>query len=145
MKLASIKHEFVESAPHDLEDGKLYVSISFRTAIHLCACGCKNKVVTPLRPARWKLYFDGDTVSLSPSVGNWQFPCKSHYWIERDKIRWAKPWTDKQIAEGRMSDTEDLQLYYEGRRESDSNSADQLVADENQTSLLTKIWRRIHR
>ena len=53
------------------------MSIPYATAVHLCACGCGNKVVTPFSPAEWQLTYDGDTVSLSPSIGNWQFPCKS--------------------------------------------------------------------
>jgi hypothetical protein len=58
-------------------------------------------VVTPLSPTDWALTYDGETVSLDPSVGNWGFPCKSHYWIERSKVIWAPQWTDWQIAEGR--------------------------------------------
>jgi hypothetical protein len=42
-------------------------------------CGCGKKVVLPLHPTHGKLTYDGETVSLSPSVGNWSFPCESHY------------------------------------------------------------------
>jgi len=34
-------------------------------------------VVTPLSPTGWSLIFDGETVSLYPSIGNWNFPCRS--------------------------------------------------------------------
>src|ERR1700686_2041895 len=115
MKRNSFVHEFVETIPPDLDEGKLYVSIRYRTAVHLCACGCRNKVVTPFRPVRWHLAFDGDSVSLSPSVGSWQFPCRSHYWIVNDRVRWAKPWTDEHIAAGREHDAQDLQHYYAER------------------------------
>ncbi|WP_245801874.1 DUF6527 family protein [Chitinophaga sancti] len=37
----------------------------------------------------FKLTYDGETVSLHPSIGNWQFNCKSHYWINKDVIRFA--------------------------------------------------------
>lgn len=88
-----LDHRFVEFIPKDLEAGVLYISVRFRTAIHLCACGCGNKTVTPLSPVRWKVTFDGKTISLDPSIGNWNFPCKSHYWIENNKVLWAEKWT----------------------------------------------------
>lgn len=89
MKPTAIKHEFVESFPSQLDEGTLYVSIPYATAAHLCASGCGNKVVTPLSPVDWQLLFDGETVSLTPSVGNWQYPCRSHYWIKNDRVVWA--------------------------------------------------------
>ena len=73
----AFKHEFVEFIPEELKEGTLYVSIRFATVSHLCACGCKSKVVTPLKPTDWKLIFDGKTISLDPSIGNWSFPCQS--------------------------------------------------------------------
>src|SRR5580658_1812602 len=79
-----LKHQFVEFIPDELEQGTIYVSIRFATASHLCCCGCGNKVVTPIRPADWKLIFDGKTVSLDRSIGNWSFACQSHYWIVRN-------------------------------------------------------------
>lgn len=63
-----------------------------------------NKVVTPLTPTDWCLVFDGDTVSLDPSIGNWNFPCRSHYWIYRNRVKWAKAWTPAKIQAGRASD-----------------------------------------
>jgi hypothetical protein len=83
------KHLFLNLLPPVIEAGTLYVSMDFGTVIHLCACGCGRKVVTPLSPRDWKLIFDGDSVTLSPSIGNWQYPCRSHYWIRRSRIEWA--------------------------------------------------------
>jgi hypothetical protein len=111
MKRLDLKHEFVEYIPRELEEGVLYISIRYRTAVHQCACGCRNKVVTPIRPSDWKLLFDGDTVSLTPSIGNWQFPCRSHYWIKNNQIRWAGQWTDDQIVAGRGRDRRDRERY----------------------------------
>lgn len=115
MKRELIQHEFVEDIPEELKDGVLYISIRYRTASHLCACGCGDKVVTPIKPPKWHLTFDGDTVSLSPSVGNWQQPCRSHYWIRNNQVDWAKPWTDAQIEAGRAKDMSDVCGYYAGR------------------------------
>lgn len=61
--------------------------------MHLCACGCRTKVVTPISSTEWRLIYDGESVSLYPSIGNWQFPCQSHYWIRRNEIRWAREWS----------------------------------------------------
>lgn len=112
MRRDSLDHEFVEEIPTLLVEGILYVCIPFRTAVHLCPCGCRNKVVTPIKPARWHLTFDGDTVSLSPSIGNWQIPCRSHYWIRNDRIRWSRGWSDAEIEEGRERDARQLRDYY---------------------------------
>ena len=94
-------HEFVDSIPGDLEPHVLYVSLEFRTTMHLCACGCRNEVVLPIRPTAWTLSYDGVAVSVSPSVGNWSFDCRSHYWIRRGRIEWAGDWSDEEIALGR--------------------------------------------
>jgi hypothetical protein len=108
---------FVEFVPSQLEEGKLYVSIEYATSVHLCACGCGNKVVTPISPAEWQLIWDGDTVSLFPSIGNWEFPCRSHYWVRRSEIHWAPQWTAREIAKGRTRDAGDLARYYGGHQE----------------------------
>lgn len=89
MTVPQLLHEFVTTVPDDLEGGVLYVSMPYATAIHLCACGCGNQVVTPLSPSGWQLVFDGVSVTLHPSIGNWRLPCRSHYWIRRNNVRWA--------------------------------------------------------
>jgi hypothetical protein len=100
----TIQHEFVEFIPEELEEGVLYISIPYATTQHSCLCGCGNRVVLPLHPTHWQLLYDGETVSLKPSVGNWSFPCRSHYWIARNRVRWAGTWTREQIERGRQRD-----------------------------------------
>jgi hypothetical protein len=100
-----LKHEFVEFIPDELKQGTIYVSIRFATVAHLCCCGCGSKVVTPLRPTDWKLIFDGKTISLDPSIGNWSFACQSHYWIRHNKVNWAGQWSKEEIGAGRAYDT----------------------------------------
>jgi hypothetical protein len=140
MRRYSLTHEFVESMPSELEEGKLYVSIRYRTASHLCACGCGNKVVTPIRPPKWHVTFDGDAVSLRPSVGNWQLPCRSHYWIEHDRVRWATAWTDNQIAVGREQDARDIRDYYAERR--DGPAPKPAAAGDRNPSFVSRLWSR---
>lgn len=84
-----IKHKFVDIIPEKLEPNIIYISLQHCTAIHLCTCGCGNEVVTPISPNDWSLTFNGKTVSLSPSIGNWQLPCRSHYWIRNSSIIWS--------------------------------------------------------
>jgi len=97
----TVKHIFVESVPGELEAGVLYISMDYATTIHSCLCGCGREVVAPLSPTDWKLLFDGETVSLSPSIGNWSFPCESHYWIRRNRVRWSTKMSRQRIDAGR--------------------------------------------
>jgi Family of unknown function (DUF6527) len=109
-RLTRLKPEFVEFIPDQLEQGVLYVSRRYSTAAHLCCCGCGLEVVTPLNPAKWHLSEQGGTVSLRPSIGNWSFPCKSHYWIEGNSVRWAGAMSPAAIAEVKARDRRDAEL-----------------------------------
>jgi Family of unknown function (DUF6527) len=110
----TLRPEFVGEIPRELEDGVLYVSMEFATVVHRCACGCGGKVVTPLSPTDWRITYDGEGVSLSPSVGNWSFPCRSHYVIGANRVQWAPPWSDAQIEAGRALDRVRKDAYYRG-------------------------------
>ena len=103
-RINSLEHKFVDHIPDILDDGVLYVSIPFATAVHRCCCGCGSEVVTPLDPTDWRMTFDGKSVSLCPSIGNWSFDCQSHYWIHRNQIRWARRLSEDEIAKGRARD-----------------------------------------
>ena len=85
----TLRHRFVENIPEVLEQGVLYVSLRYRTMVHRCACRCGEEVVTPIGPAAWTMTYDGDGVTIAPSIGNWSLPCRSHYWIERGRVLWA--------------------------------------------------------
>lgn len=103
-RVSHLRHEFVEYIPDEVHPGVLYVTMTYATAVHLCCCGCGLEVVTPLSPTDWKLVFDGETVSLKPSIGNWSFPCRSHYWVRRNRVDWAEGWSKERIEAGRRSD-----------------------------------------
>lgn len=90
MKLHRLEPTFVTHVPRDLENGRLYVSMEYATAVHLCACGCGTKTVTPLSRDGWTLKFDGG-VTLRPSVGNGQSACRSHYLLTGDTVQWLPP------------------------------------------------------
>lgn len=127
---------FVEFIPRELQTGKIYISMVYTTTVHLCASGCGNKVVLPLSPAQWKLFFDGETVSLCPSVGSWDLPCQSHYWIRKNKIQWAAQWDEKRVEAGHRNDARAVSDYFDDR-------AVALVADEGDKSRRLSIWARL--
>jgi hypothetical protein len=88
--MKTVQHQFVEFIPEQIEEGILYISLPYSTAVHRCICGCGNEVVTPISPKDWQLTFDGNYVSLFPSIGNWNFRCRSHYWIKKNVIEQAE-------------------------------------------------------
>jgi hypothetical protein len=109
---AVLTHEFVEFIPENLKERTLYISITYSTAVHKCFCGCGREVVTPFSPTDWQLIFDGETVSLYPSIGSWSLPCQSHYFITKNKVVWAQKWTKRQIARGRAREARARDEYY---------------------------------
>lgn len=108
----TLRHEFVEFIPDAIDEGKIYVSIEYATAVHKCACGCGKEVVTPLSPTDWKLIFDGKTISLDPSIGNWGFLCRSHYWVTNDRAIWAEDWSQARVDANRAQDRRAKDKYY---------------------------------
>lgn len=150
MKASHFAPQFVESIPEVLEPGVLYVSMSLASVIHLCACGCGQEVITPLSPTDWKLCFDGENVTLDPSIGNWSFPCRSHYWIRGGKIRWSGTWSTEEIADGRAHDRARKEAYYSHHditkdRHPSEPVAIAAVSEDNalRLSWLRRVWNRL--
>lgn len=54
---------------------------------------------------------EGGKVSLAPSIGNWTFPCRSHYWIRRNQIVWAGAFSDQMIKRAQARDRSDIELH----------------------------------
>jgi hypothetical protein len=99
-----LEHRFVDAFPERLTPGMLYVSLEYGSAAHSCCCGCGEEVVTPITPTDWNITYDGETVTLHPSVGSWTLPCRSHYVIRRGRVSEALSWTDSEIAAERRRD-----------------------------------------
>jgi len=112
----ALRPQFVEFVPGTLEGGVLYISCKYKTASHLCCCGCGNKVVTPLNPSGWKLTEQRGAVTLYPSIGNWNFPCESHYWIQENRIEWARKMSRQQIITVRAGDRLAQERYFDETR-----------------------------
>ena len=107
-----MQHKFVEFIPDELEYEILYISIEYKTVAHLCACGCSREVIAPISPTDWKLIYDGTSITLHPSIGNWDFKCRSHYWIKNNNVIWSNQWTDEQIEATKKRDFSNKRTYY---------------------------------
>lgn len=116
MKQFQFTPRFVDTIPEILEPGNLYISKRFRTASHLCACGCGSRVVTPLKPTKWELTEKQGRVSLWPSIGRWQLPCKSHYYITDNKVDWRGSISEAEMRAVQEQDARDLHSYYASRK-----------------------------
>ena len=107
MRTARWETEWVEDMPEVIKEGKVYISIKHRLTEHLCACGCRAEVSLPLGRSEWRIEYDGETVSIRPSVGNWRLPCRSHYIIQESVTRWCKPWSAREAVAGRIRDRQE--------------------------------------
>ncbi len=107
-RIRQVTFEFVELLPSKLKDGVVYISIEHRTIIHNCCSGCGEQIVNGIGPAEWSLTFDGETISLDPSIGSGALACNSHYWIQKNQIMWAEPLTEKQTRRSQLADRNDI-------------------------------------
>jgi hypothetical protein len=140
IKPTRVRHVFVEFVPEELAPATLYISIEYATTVHACLCGCGSRIVTPLSPTDWRMTFDGETVSLSPSIGKWSFACQSHYWIVSDTVRWAGRMSVQKIQVGRERDGREKQAYYFENR-SPADGAD-MPASLRAVRWLRRVFRR---
>ena len=125
MRIQRLQHVFVEYIPEILEPTKLYISLEFATASHKCCCGCGREVVTPFSPNDWKMTFDGESISLSPSIGNRNFPCRSHYFIRSGHVVEAPSWDHG--PETRPSE----------------KTSEERPASRQQVGALSRFWRKL--
>lgn len=73
-------------------------------------------------------------VSLRPSIGNWNYRCKSHYFITNNRVIWADKFTQKQIASVQAKDNFDKQKYIANKNKQGSNS------EQDSDSWFSKLW-----
>jgi hypothetical protein len=117
VKRLRFRHEVVAALPEALRPSVLYVTADGDVAGHLCACGCGREVITPLSPTDWSIDFGQQGATLMPSIGNWAFPCRSHYFIENGAVWWAGDMSNRAIALGRHRDKASKQRYYERQQQ----------------------------
>lgn len=89
MKINKYRIEFVDTIPKTINEGILYICVNCNVIVHKCACGCGEKTVTPLdKNNGWIMKYDGQSVTLRPSIGNFNINCKSHYFITESRVDW---------------------------------------------------------
>lgn len=147
LKHIALEPRFVKGVPRELEPAVLYVSMEYGTVVHSCCCGCGFEVVTPLTPTDWHLTFDGEGVSLWPSVGSWYLPCQSHYVIEGNRVWEAGSWSKTRIeAEQRRDNRAKAKFYLRPDATMEAYSAPAEEAETKQSEvtpvgLVTKLRR----
>lgn len=92
-RVSEIRYAFVDTVPKNPELGTIYISIKYRLIIHLCLCGCDERVTLNLAPNGWNFTFDGQSISIHESIGNVGIPCRSHYIIRKNHVNWLSPLT----------------------------------------------------
>lgn len=135
MRQRVIEPRNVDAIPQSLEDGVLYVCERYGIATHKCCCGCGEEVITPLNSAEWSIVRQGARVSLFPSIGNWSFPCRSHYWIKGNRVVWAGTLTPGEIRAVKVQDREARIAYAEAL----SNAQEAVT----RPGLVGRIWRAV--
>lgn len=111
LKITSLRPDFVKHFPDSLVEGVLYISEEYESAGHRCCCGCGEEVITPLNSAQWQLRKSAAGVSLFPSIGNWKFACRSHYWIKSNRVLDAGPLSNAAIENVKRRDRMDKDLH----------------------------------
>jgi hypothetical protein len=139
MRPARVKHCFIEFVPEDLEPETAYVSMEYGTVVHSCLCGCGSRVVTPLAPTEWRLTYDGETITLFPSIGNWSFACQSHYVIRRNEVIWLPRFSRERIAAIRQRDRREKEAYHADPYGAGTTTTDRLPPSR------ARWWRRLGR
>lgn len=140
MRFRRLEHRFCKHIPESLEPGVLYVSMEYATAVHSCCCGCGEEIVTPFTPTDWKMTFDGRSISLWPSVGNWTLPCRSHYVVREGTVIQARSWTDEEIATERRRDQAAKARYFGTKAKTEP--CEERSADTREASSGHSWWRR---
>lgn len=84
LKKVKVTPIYVDYIPSELDQFKIYISEENKVSIHKCLCGCGEKVVMPLNNKGWSLEkYSDEKITFYPSIGNYNFPCNSHYIIKK--------------------------------------------------------------
>ena len=131
-RLKSMTPKFVEYIPtagEDLISGIIYISMKHNMVVHRCPCGCGQLSEFMLDPIRFRMEYDGRSVTFYPSIGNSNLRCRSHYWIRENQIQWCTP----------MKDWETMRAQ---RRELSRALAVREAEGSNRKRGIGRMWRR---
>ena len=91
-KAQEIRPRFVESIPPGRPPaGEFLISIKYGMGVLRCPCGCGNTMDVNIEPHRWSIKWDGEHISVCPSISSDWMGCRSHYWVRRNRIVWGYP------------------------------------------------------
>ena len=85
--------------------------------------------------------FDGESVTLNPSVGNWNQDCRSHYVIERNRVIECGQWSDAHVEAERRRDKRAKAAYYDQATASARLDA-KPTAPTGDTAKTSGLWSR---
>lgn len=142
MKILELTPRYQEEFPRVLEEGILYISEECELAAHKCCCGCGEDVITPLNQARWRLDHHDGRVSLYPSIGNWKFACRSHYWIRNNRVIPSFGMDNEEIAEIIELDQADREEYFAQLQDAPPPSHSQAVPPKSQP-WIARLFKRL--
>lgn len=92
----SYRIQAVDRIPSELADEVIYVSEEYEIAALKCACGCGHSVTLLLGDGHQVVDRDG-AADVSPSIGVWDAPCRSHFLIKNGKVVWANQMSEQVI------------------------------------------------
>lgn len=78
-----IEVEFIPEK-NDMVLGKLYYSDKYKTASHLCPCGCGEEFSIPIKGGEWRIV-DTNRLTIEPSLAH-RINCKAHYVIQNGSV-----------------------------------------------------------
>ena len=90
LKQITVKPVTVEYIPEkrDMIQNEIYISVEYKTAVHLCLCGCGSLSVTHfMDDSGWRVSIkqsngrDAGGLSIVPSILNTNCPNRYHYII----------------------------------------------------------------
>lgn len=84
LRKVEIEPIWCDLIPDELEQNKVYISLEYKSSVHLCLCGCGNLVVTPLNKDGWVLSNINNKITITPSILNNNCPNKSHYILTKN-------------------------------------------------------------
>jgi len=91
------RYELVGRIPAPMREGVIYHTEEFELAGLLCACGCGHRI-TLLVPDSHQVWEEGGYATIRPSIGVFDAPCKSHYFINAGSVQWLPAFTGTQAA-----------------------------------------------
>jgi Family of unknown function (DUF6527) len=90
-------YQSVDRIPDILRDGVVYHTEEFELAGLLYACGCGHRVIL-LVPDSHQVWDQNGLATVRPSIGVFDAPCKSHYFITAGVVEWLPASTGAQAA-----------------------------------------------